>query len=222
MQSYINARSLPFIPDFQPEFAFENSIADYSTRFFAEKTFIPQPLTVGEKAPSAELSRQQGVWQQLPGHLFSHSTVSIADLVEYKPLVISFYTPAWGEYSKLHLDLLDRSHQKISGLGGQLLVLTPLETDEISKLIKETGLQFNFIHDQNNQVAERFGVYSSTYPFWQRISGINGEVPFPATFVIAPNGAIVHSFYTEDLSNLYDIREVLTAIYTVRDIRQSA
>lgn len=222
MQSYINARSLPFVSDFEPEFAFENSIADYSLRHFTETHLIPQPLTIGDIAPLAELPRQHGVWQQLPSHLFSHPVVSLTDLVDYKPLVISFYTPEWGEYSKAHLDLLDRSHQKIAGLGGQLLVLTSLETNEISQLIKEHGLQFNMIHDQNNQIAERFGAYSPAYPFWQHVSGINEDVPFPATFVIAPTGVIVHSFYTQDLSNLFDIRDILTAIYTVRDIRQSA
>jgi len=222
MQSSVTARSLPFIPEFEPDFAYDISIADYSINRPRNNHFIPRPLGIGESVPDFKLSRQTGVWQQLPAHLFSSQAISLTNLIDHKPLVISFYSPEWGDYSQTHLDMLDKAHQKISGLGGQLLVLTHLSVNAITQLINTHGLKFNLVTDTDNEIAERLGAYSAAYPLWQQVSGINEAVPAPATLVVAPTGVVVHSFHSPYLSEWFDIREVLTAVYTVKDMRQSA
>jgi peroxiredoxin len=222
MNSYINAQSVPFIAEFDPEFEYEISIADYVPRRGGDNRFIRKPLAIGDKVPAVELSREAGVWQRLPSHLFGAQVITLHDLADYKPLVISFYSPEWGQYSKQHLELLDKSHQKIAGLGGQLLVLTSLPADQIPDLVRTQGLQFNLVHDTDNQIAEQLGVYSKIHPLWQLVAGVDADVSFPATFAVAQNGAVVYDFVSEDLESFFQVRDVLTAVYSVKDIRQIA
>jgi peroxiredoxin len=222
MQSRINAQSLPFIADFDPEFDYEISIAHYMPRRSVENRLLRQPPTVGSVAPAFEARRQDGLWQRLPSHLFNAEVISLQDLVDYKPLVVSFHAPEWGAYGKAHLELLDKSHRKINGLGGQLLVFTSISAERIPTVVRENGLQLNLLHDGGNRIAELFGVYSKAYPVWQSVAGVDADVPFPATFAVAQNGVVVYDFVNQNLDELFKIRDVLTAIYSVKDARQVA
>ncbi len=222
MNTVNKVSSVPFVFDFEPEFDYDISIADYVPRYDTSNPFLRKPLTIGDSVPAFELSRTDGVWQQLPVHLRNSDSISLYELVDHKPLVISFYSPDWGQYAQHQLELLEKSHQKITGLGGQLLVLTSVAPAEIPSLVEKYKLDFNLIHDTDNRIAELLGAYSKVHPLWQLVAGIDADVPYAATFAIAQNGIVVYDFVSQELDRLFQVRDLLTAIYSVRDVRQSA
>lgn len=102
------------------------------------------------------------------------------------------------------------------------MVFTSVPSEEIPDLVEKHNLGFSLVHDTNNEIAELLGAYSKIHPLWQLVAGIDADVPYAATFVVAQNGVVVYDFVSQELNKLFQVRDVLTAIYSVRDVRQSA
>ncbi len=220
MNTIRKAREIKFIPDYEPDFQYEVSIADfipYSEKSLGEKA----PLIKGDTIPYFSIQKDFGIWQDA----FSKSNKSYITLDEFisdKPLVISFHSSEWGEYGKLHLEVLERSYSKINALGGNLLVLSTESPNEIKNLIDKYNFSFSIVNDYENAISSKFGVFSERNPIWHRVSGIENDVPNPSTFVLSQNQTIAYDFVNETFDSIFSVRDVLTAVYTIKNIKQTA
>ncbi|MFC0181312.1 redoxin domain-containing protein [Pseudarcicella hirudinis] len=125
-----------------------------------------------------------------------------------RPLVLSFYSPSWSSYGDIHLELLQKAHKRIKDIGAEILILTNVGPENLSRLTQKYKLSINICYDQNNQIARSFGIFSENYPIWKRTTGISEQVPLPATYIIMPNRLIIHDFVDEDFDNFFSIREL--------------
>ncbi len=193
-------------------------ISTYLLEQIKQEQHAPQPLAAGNLAPYFRLNTRDGVWNTAQPYLVYADTVSLTDLLPGKPLVVSFYSPFWHRYGHAHMEHLKKAHAKISALGGNLLVLTPLSIEQIGTIVQYYELPFSVASDSQNRIAEGFGVYSPYHPVWDCIAGISDEVALPATYVIAPDQQIVYDFVEADFSELVPVRDLLTAVYHSRRI----
>ncbi|PQA59642.1 redoxin domain-containing protein [Siphonobacter curvatus] len=175
------------------------------------------PLNQGHTAPSFQLKASSGVWNATLADRFqTQSELTLGELVQHRPLVLSFYCPCWNAYATSHLSFLQALHQNIRGLGGDLLVLSNEPAPMLQQLADSKDLDFNLAYDRYNQIARSFGVYSDSHPLWERVSGISDDAYIPAVYVINRQRQIVFDFIDENLTNTCNSRALLTALYDNR------
>ncbi len=175
------------------------------------------PFKGGQMVPSFSLKVNSGVWNaSLADQFQSQSELSLAELVQQKPLVLSFYCPCWNAYAPKHLRFLQGLNQSIKGLGGELLVLSNEPAPLLQQLADSEDLDFNLAYDRHNQIARSFGVYSDFHPLWERISGISEDAYIPAVYVINRQRKIVYDFVDDNLELTPDARALLAALYANR------
>ncbi len=175
------------------------------------------PFKEGQIVPSFSLKANAGVWNaSLADQFQSQHELSLAELVQKKPLVLSFYCPCWNAYAPKHLRFLQALNQSIKGLGGELLVLSNEPAPMLQQLADYEDLDFNLAYDRHNHIARSFGVYSDFHPLWERISGISEDAYIPAVYVINRQRKIIYDFVDENLELTPDARALLTALYASR------
>jgi peroxiredoxin len=106
------------------------------------------------------------------------------------------------------------------------LILTEETGDEqLATIAWEQCLSLNFYHDINNEIAEKFRVYSEKYPTWGTFSGIDVNIPLLAIYVIDTERHIVYDHVDRDLSNTFIADDIINAIYDASltsNLRKSA
>lgn len=122
-----------------------------------------------------------------------------------RPLVVVFYSQHWNQYGeRLLQDLLDL-HADIRVMGGELLL--------VSGEAEKQPLPFASIHDQHQHIAAKAGIYSATDPIWDRVAGIEADVPVPAVYVVTPGFKITYSDVDLWFEKTLQRRELLSAVY---------
>jgi peroxiredoxin len=173
-----------------------------------------EPLKNGDLAPLFYLKNEEGFpVTSLTGFSLANDSRSILDLVQFKPLVLSFYCNCWGSYAPKHLAMIQKLAPKVEAFGGQLLILTNETQKEIERISKKLETELPIYHDKNYNVARSYGVYSETSPIWDRIAGISEEVFTPSLFVIGKDRRVAYSFVDENFDNTPDVKSVLKEIY---------
>jgi peroxiredoxin len=202
-------------------YEFENELGELTSTIIADYFNFPvinrriQVPGVGDLAPAFSLNQYEHILQHADAG--DINIISSEDLLAEKPLVISFFDPDWSEsYAELFLSILENTYHKIRGLGGELIVLTPAPVLSIANLIRKTDASFGIYQDLGKEIAEKYGVYSSRFPAYERISGVEKDIVLPATFVVAQNRTIVYTSVDEDFDNPFAVKDLLTAVYSVK------
>lgn len=177
----------------------------------------PKALQASNLAPNFNLIKANGRWTTLPKNINHQANFTLSELMLFRPLVLSFYSPAWNDYGEIHLELLQKAHKRLKNIGAEILVLTDVFTDDLDTLIDKYKLSFNICHDENNEIAGQLGVFSKDYPIWKRITGFSKEVPLPATFIIVGNLLTIYSFVDEDFESIFSIKEMEAFIKLYRN-----
>ncbi|MDR6562033.1 MULTISPECIES: redoxin domain-containing protein [unclassified Arcicella] len=177
----------------------------------------PKALQASNFAPNFWLIKEMGRWSNLPKNIENQPNFTLNELMLFRPLVLSFFSPSWNNYGEIHLELLQKAHKRLKNIGAEILVMTDVLPEKLDALANEYKLGFNICHDRNNEIAELLGVYSKDYPIWQRITGISNEVPLPATFIIVPNLLIIYSFVDDDFESIFSIKEMEAFIKLYRN-----
>jgi peroxiredoxin len=177
------------------------------------RKLIPiSPLKAGEKAPLFAVHRQRTIGQYSIWQSDYSKTVHLHDWLQTGPLVIAFYSSGWNGYGKTYLQKLTRLYTRIQETGGTLLVLSPDSLDSLQTLVEQHDLPFTIAQDLDNQIAAKFGVYSTEDPVWNLIAGITEDVPYPALFVVAPNRQIQFSYVDKNFTEHFPAGELLHQI----------
>jgi peroxiredoxin len=153
--------------------------------------------------------------------------VEIQSLLDKGLLVISFYRGGWCPYCNLELRTLQKYLPKIKQLGANLVAISPETPDHSLSTSEKNELTFEVLSDVHNKVAKQFGLVF-TLPeelrpiykqFGTNLPAYNGdqtfELPIPATYVVATDGRIIHSFVNPDYTQRLDPEEIITSLQQV-------
>jgi len=178
------------------------------------------PLNTGDAIPEAGLPRTQ----------FINASALLADAAEQtdirtlvsRPLVVAFISLHWNGYAQKLLQELRSLYADIRIMGGDLLVISDEDSSGFLSLTEKQAVPFSTVWDRQHKIATQFGIYSSSDPIWDRISGINADVPVPAVYVLDPSGKIVFGQVDQYLEKRIPARELLSAVYDASSQREKA
>ena len=165
-------------------------VSNHNTDVF---TYGYQPVTKGEIIPAFHLHSSNGIAKSFAsGSLAREVYISLQDFLDHQqPLVIAFLG-APGQ-AAVHVEKLEALQADVQNNGGKLLVLTPIEPKYLRRKLKQSNT-LTIFHDNDNTIAELFGLYEAQNPLWQWVSGIEEEEQsLPALYVIAPDRSVAYS-----------------------------
>jgi peroxiredoxin len=172
-----------------------------------------QPVKTGNLIPDINLVTDYKRWKNFYNGAQTHGPIALKHLYG-KPLAIAFYSKHWGDRGIEQLKKLNTIQAEIKANGGNLLILSDEVADEqLAKLTWEHSLSLNFYHDINNEIAEKFRVYSESDPTWNRFSGIDVNIPLLAVYVIDTERHIVYDHVDRDLSNIFAADDLIASVY---------
>ena len=173
-------------------------------------------LTIGDRIPRFTLPDALG------------RPVSIADLIESGPMVISFYRGGWCPYCNLELRALQGRLPELRELGATLVAISPELPDRSLSTVEKNELTFPVLSDHGNRVAREFRLVHPIAPEvvayqlgnGNDVAAFNGaeaaEVPLPATYVVDRTGRVEYAYVSADYTRRADLEDVLAAVRKVR------
>lgn len=172
----------------------------------------PQPLFIGDKAPSF-LALDQ-----------FEKRVSLKDRLENGPVIVVFYRGQWCPHCNRHMSNIQDSLQMILDAGASVIAITPEKGEKIEKTVQKSGATFSIIYDENHHIMDKYQV-TFKLSGWKRfiygLGGINinkasgnrdSALPVPATYIIAKDGTIFSSHFNEDYTERMPVLDMLTVV----------
>jgi peroxiredoxin len=170
-------------------------------------------LALGKQAPSFVLPNAQG------------TSVSLTDLLENGPVVVTFYRGSWCPYCNLQLRALQARLADIHALGAQLVAISPEVPDDSLTQTEISEIDFVVLSDQSAKIAAEYGVA------WQvpdmllehmkvdrqlnleTINNGNGDIlPIPATFVLSRDGLVTWRYVDVDYRTRSEPQDIIEAL----------
>jgi len=172
-----------------------------------------QPIKSGNHIPGFTLSAEFNRWKQFYNGAPNYGPGLIKQLLN-SPLAISFYSRHWNNYGLEQLKQLNALQYEIKANGGSLLIINADNDDnQLEKLVWENNLSLNFYYDRNNELAEKFRVYSEDDPTWNNYAGIDANVPLLATYVIDTAKHVVFDHIDKSLSGYFNANGLVDAVH---------
>ncbi len=172
------------------------------------------PLRKGDRFPDTLLRKDTLV---TPAGFWPHDISLPVSFLLDRPLVVAFFSVHWNQYSLDLLQQLQELHSDIKVMGGRLLVISAEGEQALRPLVEKYGLTFPILHDRGNAIASLAGLYEKTDPVWDRVSGINADVPIPATYVISPAQQVSYAAVDAYFQQQLNARDLLSAVYGARE-----
>lgn len=173
----------------------------------SENPISDAPLKEGDLAPDFTFSANN--WLGLIPNVTSVRDIKLRDLHQ-KPLVVVFYSVYWNGYGINFLKRIEKLQQSIEETAN-ILIVTPEPPRKLLKAFNGYDFTFNFYHDPDQLLAEKFGVFSEEKPTWNLFSGIDTNIPLLSAYVINSAGQISFS-HIEDFSGSLPEGDLLTAV----------
>ena len=179
----------------------------------SNKKYIPlNPLKTGNEVEHFVLKKENINKSNSLNPYQANGSVLLKQIA-YKPLAISFYSSAWQDYGLTHLRHLNTIQKEIKALGGNLLILTSDGPDtRLEELLWDNSLQLNFYFDKDNDIAQKFGLFSDLAPAWCTYPGIEVNVPLLATYVIDQSDRVIFDYVDHRLAGPVYSNQLLRAI----------
>ncbi|MFY0714320.1 AhpC/TSA family protein [Seonamhaeicola sp. NFXS20] len=170
-------------------------------------------IKIGQKAPSFELPNPEG------------KPISLNNLLEKGPVVITFYRGNWCPYCNLQLRALQAKLDEIHALGATLLAISPQVPDGSLTKDEISNMDFTVLSDQDAKVAQQYGVAWEVPEFLaehmrvdrkldlEKINNGNGSIlPIPATFILNQDGVVVWNYVNVDYRTRSEPDEIIEAL----------
>jgi peroxiredoxin len=180
--------------------ALEGSLAE-----LAQTGLVRQAVKAGEMAPLFRLRSRNGGF------------VSLSEILDRGPAVISFFRGAWCPFCRLELQALAEAHSEIKRLGATLIGLSPLPS-------ADSYSSFLILTDPGCRVAAgyriAFTVPAQLQPAYLALGYSNRAkrrpdrwlLPLPATYIIDRNGLVVLSYVDADYTTRLEPTEIVVAL----------
>jgi peroxiredoxin len=173
----------------------------------------------GASAPSPSEPMPSFVLPDESGRL-----VSLAQLLEKGPVVISFLRGHWCPYCRLSADALAHIEPEIEAGGGQIVVITP-EVQKYTRTLKgDVRAGFPILTDLDSGYALELGLAIKIDDEKRRAMTLSGwdistfqdndawTLPIPATFVVGADGVVKARFVDPDYRKRMAIEDILAAL----------
>ena len=169
-------------------------------------------LKTGDRLPEFTLTNAVG------------KSVKSIDLLAKGPVVLAFYRGGWCPYCNLELRALQAALPDIQAAGAQLVAIAPETPDNSLTTQEKNDLSFEVLSDIGNQVARELGLVFTVpeylRPIYEKFSidivahngDENFELPVPATYIVTPQGEIVHHFVNIDYRQREDPERILAVL----------
>ena len=186
---------------------------------------------IEELRASFALERAVGLDDLAPDFRLSNAkgaVVSLHDLLQSGPVVVTFYRGGWCPYCNIQL----RAHQailpEITELGARLVAISPQLPDGSLSTAEANALTFDVLSDLGNDVARRFGLVwalpeelrAALRSNNKALPDINGddswELPVPATYAIARDGRVALAAVEVDYRRRLEPSAILGALKVLR------
>jgi peroxiredoxin len=192
---------------------YEARIEELRASFALEKA-----VGTGDEAPDFSLPDVRG------------NPVSLPDLLQCGPVVVTFYRGGWCPYCNIQLRAYQAILPQMAALGARLVAISPQLPDGSLTTAETNALTFDVLSDAGNSVARRFGlVYALPEDLRdalrsnsKALPAINGdgswELPVPATYVIASDGRIALASIEVDYRKRLEPDAILAALTSLRPV----
>lgn len=170
-------------------------------------------IKIGEKAPNFELPNALG------------APISLSNLLNEGPLVITFYRGSWCPYCNLQLRALQGKLPEIQKLGATLVAISPEVPDASMTKNEISKMEFVVLSDQDANVASQYRVAWEVPEFLlehmridrnldlKKINNGNSSIlPIPATFVLGIDGIVRWSYVNVDYRTRSEPEEIIEAL----------
>lgn len=151
--------------------------------------------------------------------------VSLNDLIEKGPLVLTFYRGNWCPYCNLQLKALQSKLTEIKSLGAQLIAISPQVPDKSFSKSDIANMDFSVLSDQSAKVAKSFGVAWEVPEFLiehmkndrnldlEKINNDNANIiPIPATYIISKEGIVTWRYLDVDYRTRAEPDDIIEAL----------
>lgn len=153
------------------------------------------PLLNGEKIPAVVLMDSDGKKVDLKKEFAS------------KPTILVFYRGGWCPYCNSHLAELQDIEKELSGMGFQIIAISPDKPEKLKGPIKKSNLVYKLLSDSSMEFAMKMGLafkmeeelvslYKNKYKI--DVEGDSGYshhlLPVPAAFIVDKEGEIYFSY----------------------------
>jgi peroxiredoxin len=147
--------------------------------------------------------------------------VSLSEVLDRGPAVISFFRGGWCPFCRLELQTLAETHPEIERLGATLIGLSPL-------LGAHSHSRFPILTDTGCRIAARYRIAFAVppqfrpaylalgYPERLKKGADRWVLPLPATYIIDPNGIVVFSYVNTDYTTRLEPTEIAVALAHLR------
>lgn len=174
-------------------------------------------LFVGDTMPSFALKNTQG------------EEITSKSLLDKGYLAIVFYRGGWCPYCNIHLRALNKAYPQIKSLGAELVAISPQKVEKGLQTTEQNSLQFPLLYDEDNEVAEKFGVvFTLPQPLVEVYNDLGidlreynetrkPELPIPAVYIVAPDGKIEFSYVEPDYRKRLDPQEIVSFLEELRE-----
>jgi peroxiredoxin len=167
---------------------------------------------VGEIAPDFKLPNATG------------TPVSLYDMLNNGPVVLSFYRGGWCPFCSLELQALQGILPEIRARGASLIGVSPEKPDNSLTIAEKYNLEFEVLSDQANRTAREYGLLFTVdeemrplYLEWGfDVPACNGddswELPVPATYIIDTNSVVRAAFIDKDYTKRMEPDDIIAAL----------
>ena len=169
------------------------------------------PVKSGDVLPDFSLEKDTSRWQQFFNGAKVHTPVLFHQFLN-KPLVIGFYSYHWQQHGVDLLKQLNNLQNDIVEQQGSLLIIGAEKDIRLERIVWENNLSLSFYFDKDNQIAEKFGIYSEHDPIWNRFSGVDANVPLLATYTVSLAGKIEFDHIDLDFAKSLPSNEIISAV----------
>ena len=170
-------------------------------------------IKIGQKAPNFKLPNPEG------------KSISLDNLLEKGPVVVTFYRGDWCPYCNLQLRALQAKLGEIKALGASLIAISPQVPDGSMTKNEISEMKFIVLSDQDAKVASQYGVAWKVPEFLEehmrvdrnldleKINNGNGSIlPIPATFVLDCDGVVKWNYVNVDYRTRSEPNEIIEAL----------
>jgi peroxiredoxin len=150
--------------------------------------------------------------------------VSLSNLLDKGPVVVSFNRGHWCPYCRLHVDALARAAPEIASFGAQIVAISPETSAWAAELKTYAQAPFHILSDVDGGYALELNLL-----FWvgdeaqRAMAGVGVDLvefqgndtwmlPVPATFVVGVDGVVVARFVDPDYRRRVEVEDLLDAL----------
>lgn len=181
-------------------------------KLLQRQDIISNSLKVGNSIPNTVLKSHSG------------HDVSIDEVANGQPYILTFYRGGWCPYCNLELRAYQTILQDINTLGAKLIAITSESPDDSMTTAEKNKLDFTILTDTNHAFSQSMGICFDMPADLQLVykelgidlSLINASgkwiLPIPATFIVNRNGQIAKTFIDLNYRVRLEPKDALNAL----------